>query len=230
MLMIKQHLSQRDIWSLLKRSVIFVFSKVATFKINAKQLWTGKRVIANSYRCHQWWNISRCFALHAGKFWIKETLWQGQLSQGCFKKTFSHRLSSFSLLKIGKHYFEFFFSHWEDAWSTFSMHSKKMVHLKIFDLIIYLLGHIIYLMLWDLVRDTVMDKHTHAHACTGTQYPLFPSLIFLHVVDYPLDGVSNICWLLFPSWVLSFNAQFLNKEVFSNSVRYTDEAKKAPKD
>lgn len=52
MLMIKQHLSQYDIWSLLKRSVIFVFSKVVTFKINAKLLWTGKRVIANSYMCH----------------------------------------------------------------------------------------------------------------------------------------------------------------------------------
>lgn len=66
---------------------------------------------------------------------------------------------------------------------------------------------------------------THTHAKTT----LSVSLIFLHVVDYPLNGVSSIHCLVFPSWALSFNAQFLNKEVFSNSVRYADEAKQTPK-
>lgn len=91
MLMVKQHLSQCDIWSLLKRSVIFVFSKVATFKINAKQLWTRKRVIANSYRCHQWWNIPKqmfCFTCREVQDKKSTTLCKGQLRQGCFEKHF----------------------------------------------------------------------------------------------------------------------------------------------
>lgn len=149
--MIKQHLSQCDIWSLLKRSVIFVFSKFVTFKINAKQLWTGKRVIVNSYRCHHWWNIHKqMFCFVWGKVQDKRNTVTRTAVSRVLKKilVLSSSLSERML----------------SLWVFFSNGALEDILFNDLPL-----NHIIYVKFWS----------THIHICTWTQYPLFPFLIFI---------------------------------------------------
>lgn len=119
------------------------------------------------------------------------------------KKIFSHRLSSFALFKIGKPCFELFLSQWEDAWSMFFIHSKNST---LEDILFNDLPFGLY-YISDILRSSQRyngQTHTHTHRHMNTT-PCFP-LICLHVVDYPLDGVSNVYCLVFPSWALSFHA------------------------
>lgn len=142
--MIKQHLSQCDIWSLLKRSVIFVFSKVVTFKINAKQLWTGKRVIVNSYRCHHWWNIHKqifCFV------WGKVQDKRNTVTRTAVSRVLKKILVLSSSLSERMLSLCFFF---------------QMVHLKIFYLMIYLW---IILFMWSSEVHTYTYAHEHNTLC-----------------------------------------------------------------
>lgn len=92
-------------------------------------------------------SISRCFALYEGKFRVKETLWQGQLCQGCFK-----RWVYWALLSVRECWVYFFWGFFNGA-------------LKIFYLTIYLLNHII---IWS----SEVHIHTHAHEHNPLCFPL----------------------------------------------------------
>lgn len=64
----------------------------------------------------------------------------------------------------------------------------------------------------------VEKTHTCFHVST---IPFVYLSFFCFWWIMPLDGVSNIHFLVFPSWTLSFKTQFLNKEIFPNSVMNT---------
>lgn len=63
----------------------------------------------------------------------------------------------------------------------------------------------------------VSGKNTHTCFHVSTIPFVYLSFFCLWWI-MPLDGVSNIHFLVFPSWTLSFKARFLNKEIFPNSV------------